>query len=177
MNLNKPLLSFAFLSLPLILFAGKVFAEETPDDPENKLNNISQYCETIKSGLKRLAVSDSKTRTYYGGIYETISSKYITPLNLRLVKNDYPLTEFLELQSSISTARASFSADFIDYSKSLEELTTFDCKNNPSDFYNKLEKTRKKRATLRNDVSTLNSLIKENVSLVKELKGSLNAEK
>lgn len=176
MRLNN--LIFAALVVIFTTFSVPVFADE-PDSAETseKFARISQYCETIKSNFKRLAVSDSKTRTYYGGIYETISSKYITPLNLRLIKNNYSLSEFVELQSSFINAREKFSSDFISYSKSLEELSVFDCKNNPSDFYEKLNKTREKRAVLKTDIETLNSLLKTHVSLVKDLKGSLNGTK
>ncbi|MBQ3430296.1 hypothetical protein IJG21_02635 [Candidatus Saccharibacteria bacterium] len=180
MKLNKSKI-FLFLPLFLALFVAtplSAFADE-PEISEfevskEKIARITQYCETIKSNFKRLAVSDSKTRTYYGGIYETVSSKYITPLNLRLIKNNYSLSDFIELQSSFISARSKFSSDFIDYSKSLEELSVFDCKNNPSEFYEKLNQTREKRAVLRTDIETLNSLFKTHVSLVKDLKGSLN---
>ena len=153
------------------------FADE-PEPTKNaeKIARITQYCETIKSNFKRLAVSDAKTRTYYGGIYETVFSKYITPLNLRLIKNNYSLSEFIELQSSFNSARSKFSVDYIDYSKSLEELSAFDCKNNPSEFYEKLELAREKRAVLKTDIETLNSLLKTHISLVKDLKGSLNGK-
>ena len=153
------------------------FAEESTEEDafsQAKLGYLSQYCETIKQNLKRLAVSDSKTRTYFGGIYETLSSKFITPLNVRLVKNNYSLSEFIDLQSSFAESRSKFSTDFIDYSKSLEELTIFDCKSNPEDFYSKLEQTRTKRETLRKDLKSLNSLLKKHIALVEEFKGGLD---
>lgn len=174
------MLALAFVPLFCVAKNTTVYAEEDPTPSESeslsdaKLGYLSQYCETIKQNLKRLAVSDSKTRTYFGGVYEILSSKFITPLNVRLIKNDYSLSEFVELQSSFASSRSKFSADFIDYSKSLEELTVFDCKTNPGEFYSKLEKTRKKRESLRKDLKTLDSLLDAHVDLVKNLKGGLN---
>lgn len=143
---------------------------------ETQKSFLSQNCDSLKAGLKRLAVSDSKTRTYFGGIYETVFSKYITPLNLRLVKNNFSLPELTALQSSFADFRAKFSSDFISYSKSLEELTAFNCKADPPGFYDKLKTTREKRSSLKSDLESLNSLLETHLSLVKELKGSLNEQ-
>lgn len=135
---------------------------------------LSQNCDSLKTGLKRLAVSDSKTRTYFGGIYETASSKYLTPLNLRLIKNNYSLPELTELQSSLASSRAQFSSDFISYSKSLEDLIATDCKTDPELFYQKLTKTRSLRTIVKTDLDSLNSLLSTHSSLVQKLKDSLN---
>ncbi len=162
------ILAFVFLSFPSIANATDVSLTDVQKD------YLTQNCDSLKTGLKRLAVSDSKTRTYFGGIYETASSKYLTPLNLRLIKNNYSLPELTELQSSLASSRAKFSSDFISYSKSLEDLILTDCKTNPELFYEKLVKTRSQRTIVKTDLEALNSLLSTHVSLVKKLKGSLN---
>ena len=177
MKLNKSKI-FLFLPLFLALFVAtplSAFADE-PEISEfevskEKIARITQYCETIKSNFKRLAVSDSKTRTYYGGIYETVSSKYITPMNLRLVKNDLSSVSLLNIQTSIASTRADFSSDFIDYSRSLEELIALDCRLEPEEFYEKLESTREKRAKVAADMKVLNELLVNSYKAVENLKG------
>ena len=57
---------------------------------KEEANAISSNCSTIKQSLSQLQKADSKTRTYLGTTYETIASRFITPLNLRLVRNNRP---------------------------------------------------------------------------------------
>ncbi|MBQ3430516.1 hypothetical protein IJG20_00175 [Candidatus Saccharibacteria bacterium] len=151
------------------------FAEEKPTPiSEEKRGLISQNCGTIRQSLKNLQRADSRARTYFGAIYETVSSKYITPLNLRLVKNNLSSNSLISLQTNIADTRTKFSSDFIDYSKSLEELISFDCRLNPDEFYSKLVTTRKKRETVASDVKKLNDLLISSVKIVEQIKEKTN---
>lgn len=155
-------------------------AEETTGETaksalsEERRGSISQNCGTIRQSLKRLQYSDSRARTYFGAIYETVASKYITPLNVRLVKNDLSSSSLISLQSKIASARSDFSADFIDYSKSLEELISLDCRLEPDDFYAHLRTTREKRAKVAEDMTVLNDLLVSSVKTAEKLKGDLS---
>ena len=179
---SKQHTSLIFLFAVTILVMSSIVVKSTTntavaDDKilsDNQIGYISQYCDSIKSSLKRLAVSDSRTRTYFGGIYETASSKFITPLNLRLVKNNLSNPDLIDLQSSYAETRANFSLDFIAYSKTLEELTTMDCKNEPEEFYRKLESARSKREKVKNDLISINELLESHISTVNELKEALD---
>lgn len=185
----------AFLALSPLLSVVKittlpVFAEESPASTgaeapsssatsslsEEKRGLISQNCGTIRQSLKLLQRSDSRARIYFGAIYETISSKYITPLNLRLVKNDLSSVSLISLQSTLADSRAAFSADFIDYSKSLEDLIATDCRLEPDLFYEKLLETRKKRALVASDMKELNDALASSTKTIEKLKGALNAD-
>ena len=180
MNKNK---LFLFVLFFPFIFAVPVFAEETEKKAEDtapaKLSssqraNITENCGSIRQSLKLLQRSDTRARTYFGAIYETASSKYITPLNLRLVKNDLSSVSLINLQTSLSAARANFNADYIDYSKSLEELIAIDCNLEPDQFYQKLVSTREKRAALSGDVKNLNTLLTSSVKAVEVIKENLN---
>ena len=140
---------------------------------EQQRGAISQYCGTIQQTLKTLQQSDSRTRLKLGAFYETFSSKYIVPLNTRLVKNNQINTALATIQSDFSSLRSSFSTDFISYSRSLEELTAFDCKNSPDEFYEKLSDTREKRALVRNDTKKLKTLLINFKTEIQQLKESL----
>lgn len=141
---------------------------------EEKKGLISQNCGTIRQSLKNLQRTDSHARTYFGAIYETVSSKFITPLNLRLVKNNISSTTLMELQTNLASSKSKFSSDFIDYSKSLEELINIDCRLNPNEFYAKLIKTRQKRATVAADLKKLNELVTSSVSASEKIKEKLD---
>ena len=135
-------------------------------------SNLIDHCDVIRDNLKELQKSDSRTRVYLGGYYEVVLSKFIIPLNLRLVENSLSTASFVESQNKFADAKATFTSDFISYQKHLEELISIDCKSEPDKFYDKLEKVRSKRKTMEQDVKSLRSLISEHLKLVTTLKGT-----
>lgn len=158
----------AFTMLTLLLFPSvNVSAVELSSEQSGA---ISQNCQSIKQSLKNLQKTDSRTRVYLGSIYQTILTDFITPLNLRLVRNNIPDGDLVDDQSTITSARDKFARDFITYSQSLEELIAIDCQNHPADFYNKLEDTREKRSVVASDVYKLQQLVTDHINSVIKLK-------
>lgn len=144
---------------------------------ENGLSTISNNCEQIKTALRNVQHSDSRTRVYIGGYYEKFLSKFIKPLNLRLVNNNVEPSEvtnnLISNQNSFATAQINFKDDFIEYQKLLEELINSDCKNHPQDFYNLLVTVRDKRQTMVSDITKATELMQRHIELVNQLKGTL----
>ena len=130
-------------------------------------------CETIRSSLKMLQKTDARARVYLGSYYETILTKFITPLNVRLVENNLSNADFVENQNSFVETRRVFSNDFISYQKGLEELVGMNCKDEPDLFYNKLVVVRQKRKIMEQDVLKMREIIAQHVKLVNALKGKL----
>ncbi len=138
---------------------------------------ISDHCEAIKDSLKNVQKQDARTRVYLGGRYETILSKYIMPLNVRLIENNLPSAELVKNQDDFAEKKARFSDDYISYQQSLEELVTMNCREEPEKFYEKLVDTRKKRKVVHEDVLSMRSLISRQIELVKNVIGELNGAK
>ena len=143
---------------------------------DNQKTAISDNCGQIKTILHNIQHEDSRARVYLGGSYETIRSKFMVPLNHRLVDNgisDVKLTELVSNQAAYAAAQTNFKDDFIEYQKNLEELINVDCKNSPDDFYQKLTTVREKRHAMVQDIAKLSELIEKHLTLVTELKGNL----
>ena len=165
--------------MPIILavaFSASAFAEEesTVTISSEKSASIVKNCNSIRLNLKNLQRNDARARTYFGAIYESFASKYLKPLNLRLINNDLDSPELTKLQTSFALARTKFSDDYIDYSKSLEELISINCALEPEDFYQKLTKTREKRAAVAKDIKVLNDYLIDSVKKTEALKKGLN---
>lgn len=131
--------------------------------------NIVSKCDTIKDNLRTVQHSDSRTRVYLGRYYETILTKFITPLNVRLVENNLFDNKLIDNQESFTKARNSFIADFIEYQKGLDDLIATDCKTEPEKFYNKLEMVRNKRRIVADDTRKMGSLATMQLDLVTKL--------
>lgn len=168
---NKLTLIFASLIISAA-FTGSAFAAE-PKLTKEQAAKLSESCGTIRQNLKNLQRTDSRTRTYFGAIYETVSTKFLKPMNLRLVNNDLSSSDLIDIQTSLASARTDFSDDFITYSKSLEELIAIDCRLEPDNFYQKLLETREKRARVAADVKTINNLLTNIAKHTEQLKESL----
>ena len=136
-------------------------------------NAIIDNCENIKAMLVNLQHEDSRVRVYLGRYYETIISKFITPLNVRLVENNLSSSGLIDNQNDFAKVRADFMIDYIEYQKGLEELVATNCKDEPEVFYEKLEKVRDKRKIVAKDATKIRSLASKQIDLVLKLKESL----
>lgn len=152
------LVLIAFL-LVFILFNSVHVSADAPkaELTDDQRGEISMSCSSIKSGLKKLQVSDAKIRSLLGANYQTILNSYITPFNLRLVKNNQNLGDLSGLQSNFVLQKNDFNSLYIAYSQQFENLLSIDCQKNPDDFYNQLIITRESRKELNQKVNELNS--------------------
>ena len=134
---------------------------------------IVEHCDTIKDDLKKVQKEDARVRVYLGGYYETILTKFITPLNVRLVENNLSSAGLVENQNNFAGTKTLFANDFIAYQQGLEELVGLDCRQEPEKFYDKLTTVRQKRKIMVQDVLKMRNLISEHVRLVEGLRGKV----
>lgn len=138
---------------------------------ETQRASIVQNCSTIRQSLGQLQKVDSKVRTYLGTSYETIATKFITPLNLRLVKNNRPTLS--EIQADFNDEQNHFRSSYTDYMRELEGLIATDCQSHPDDFYDRLVIVRQKRAILHDSAERMSKLAHDQYQAVLNLRNSL----
>ena len=140
---------------------------------EEQEKAVSEHCDSIKKVLKNVQKDDARARVYLGSYYEAALTKFIMSLNVRLVENNLPSASLVENQNKYADTKALFISDFVNYQQELEELVSMDCQKKPKDFYEELEKVRKKRKIVEQDTLKMQSLMSEHVKLVNQLKGKL----
>ncbi|MBP5648246.1 hypothetical protein J6X04_03115 [Candidatus Saccharibacteria bacterium] len=155
------------------VFAMSVVALPVNAISDNQVEVIKERCESIRDNLKVVQKNDAKARVHLGGRFETVLSKFIMPLNMRLVENGLPSAELVENQNDFSKAKTIFVNDYINYQQELEELVAMDCKNEPKQFYEKLEKVRQKRKMMEQDVMKLRTLITNQIKIVTGLRSKI----
>ncbi|MBQ9019996.1 hypothetical protein IJ096_01600, partial [Candidatus Saccharibacteria bacterium] len=131
---------------------------------------IKDNCTSIKQTLRSVQHVDSRTRVYLGQIYQIVLVNYMTPLNLRLVKNNQPNASLATLQTNFTSARDEAAQKFITYSQSLEELLLVDCSKDPEKFYNTLTTTRQKRSELSAATTKVSKILNDHVATVTKIK-------
>ncbi len=155
--------SFSFLTI-------KANAESEISD--EKIENIESNCSSIKDTLKRVQNTDKNSRVSLGRSFQTVVSDFITPLNVRLVKNNKFNSELADIQNELVSTREEFNHSYITYSQELETLISINCYDDANSFYSQLETTRKKRSDVLENAKKLEELINEHIEIVSELKAS-----
>lgn len=175
------LLLGVFSTTQAIFLSHPVYAEDDilKNITHRKLNdtergNISMNCASIQTSLKNVQRNDSKTRVILGTNYQTLLSNYISPLNIRLIKNNLPDSILISIQSEAITSRNSFTNLFVTYSQRLESLISIDCKNQPDTFYSELENVRFLRSQLEESVNKVNTALSNHLKTVNQLREKLS---
>ena len=140
---------------------------------ETQQNSIVDNCTSIKETLAQIQKTDARARVYLGSYYETILTKFITPLNMRLVENNLSNADLVENQNNLAETRTTFVNDYISYQQNLEELVSIDCKTEPGPFYDKLIKVRQKRKIMEQDTLKMRSLLSGHTKLVNKIREKL----
>lgn len=159
-------------SLVVVSAIAPVSATAKSEISKEEMSAIVNNCSTIKQSLSQLQKADSKTRTYLGTTYETIAGKFITPLNLRLVRNNRPTLS--EIQSDFSAEQTKFRDSYTEYMREMETLTAINCQTEPEKFYNQLVAVRERRAKVRLAVEELNQLTTAQYQAVVKLQKELS---
>lgn len=134
------------------------------------------HCAAIKADLRTIQRNDARARVYLGGRYETILMKFVTPLNVRLVENNLSSGSLVEAQNNLALAKNKFTDDYVEYQQRLEELVAVDCKADPEGFYEKLERVRRRRNTMEQDMVKIDGILSNYLELVKGVKGGLSGK-
>jgi hypothetical protein len=169
---RKKLLLFALLSVFSISFVSIANAATEDNLSDEQIENIEANCASIKRTLKTVQNTDRNTRVSLGRSFQTISEDFITPLNVRLVKNNDFSNNLADIQNEYAEAREEFNRKYIEYSQELESLISTECKDNARGFYAKLESTRNKRTEVLKDAKKLQEIVEKHIQSVGELKNS-----
>ncbi|MBQ3476003.1 hypothetical protein IJH26_00600 [Candidatus Saccharibacteria bacterium] len=161
-----------FLMVMMVLALGFVSIPVSAISDTQK-ESIIEKCDNIKTNLKTVQRNDSRARVFLGAYYETILTRYITPLNIKLVEKNLSNAGFVENQNGFASGKTIFANDFTKYQQMLEELVAVDCKTEPEKFYNELVDVRKRRKIMEQDVLKMRQLISEQIKLVEGLRGKI----
>lgn len=157
----------------ILIFSPSAFAIDHRELSQEEIGSISQNCSSIKVRLQRVQKDDARNRVFLGTQYETIASKLMLNLNLRLVKNGMASASLAEQQTTFMSERDRFKNDFIGYSQEFENLLNMNCKDEPIKFYRQLELVRAKRADVDYSMQRLKSIISLHYQTIIDLRDSL----
>ena len=163
---------FALIFAVTWLFATPLSAQAAELD-DIAIGSISQNCASIQLRLKNVQKTDSKNRVQLGSYYEMANTNLMLNLNLRLVKNSLADANLSEQQTTFASEREQFKTEYTNYQRELDSLLAIDCRAEPKQFYDQLEKTRARRAKVSRIVKNLSDILTEHREAVVNLRRNL----
>jgi hypothetical protein len=159
----------ALLLLPVsvVIFGVTLFAHADGGYSDEAIASVSDNCESIKLGLRHTQISDASSRTYLGDVYERALARHVTPLNIRLVRNNITAPESLaSFQSRFASARAAFVGEYTRYARDYDQIMKIDCGKKLSEtsaveFLLLLDSIRERRNLLREQTSHLSRMLSD----------------
>jgi hypothetical protein len=143
---------------------------ETKEPTETQIEKIQSECSNIKNHLKKLRSNDALMRVNLGQNYETISTRLMANLNVRISTNKLNGAKLVEKSAEFNENIGYFRDNYQIYEKELVKLTEIDCTKKPRDFYIQLERVRYYRSELNFNTTKLAEIGKEYKSSLSEFK-------
>ncbi len=155
----------------LILILISFFSYSANAATKTQEKYIIRNCEKIRETLKSIQRSDTFARTdYLPSVYDEILSNYIIPMESRLSKNGHVSDSLTNNKKDFVETYSKFKADFVTYSKSMENLLNISCEEKPGEFYSQLETVRSDREIINQDTKKMNEIIEKQKTYVSDLK-------
>lgn len=136
---------------------------------ETLIGKVSTNCPQVKVRLKQVRINDALTRVNQGQFFESIANDLMTPLNVRLVANNYNPIELLSLNKQYDKQLTVFRQQYMTYEEALIDLIQRDYRQQPEQFYYKLQAVRNLRRQLQLTNQALNQLIQQYFNKAKQL--------
>ena len=140
-----------------LLFAS-VSAEPSPTT-ESQINRIKANCTSAKNTLSQLHASDALLRVNRGQIYESMTTKLMSPFNARIASNSLDASDLVTVTSNYGIALTTFRNDYQAYEEKLSLALRIDCSKEPVSFYDAVTSSRTKRVQVHQDVVKLHQFI------------------
>lgn len=171
--LNK-LLVIAFILVTVVTFSSTSFAQPA-DLTSEKRDVVVQTCVSAQTVMQKIQHNDAATRVNRGQSYETIVSRFMTPLNTRSTSNGYnsSATLLTDTTKRYQQALESFKDHYESYDNAVSSALKTKCKDKPELFYGYVEDARRERQNVATDVGVLSGLISEYQANVLKLRSEV----
>ncbi len=128
---------------------------------EEHVKRIRGNCIEAQTTLNQLNATDTLLRVNRGQLYESVETKLMTPLNMRLGLNKLGNTDLTTLSSQYEQQLGEFRLDYQQYGEAMSKTLKIDCINQPVAFYDSVADTRTKRSLTHDSTVQLHKTIQD----------------
>ena len=152
----------AVLVASLVLVAGPfAYAEEVSpivlDDAQ--IESIRANCVGVQATLTRIHTNDALSRVHLGQEYETISSKFMAPMNSRVALAKLDGVEMAKTTVEFNKKIDEFRSAYQQYEQTLLKSMQMKCTDQPVAFFDAVTLAQQYRSTVRDKVVELGDLV------------------
>ncbi|MDB5167106.1 MAG: exported protein of unknown function [Candidatus Saccharibacteria bacterium] len=141
-----------------VVFLTRVSADDS-SMTDAQIVRIKASCTSAKTSLNQLRVSDALLRVNRGQMYDSMTSKLMSPFNSRVDSNNLNSKDLVSITNNYNTAFTTFSNDYQAYAEQLSSALNIDCQKEPVAFYDAVASSRTKRGQVHSDVVILHQYI------------------
>lgn len=156
-----------FFVFVAVLSATLIGTHVSAQDPHSSLmteahiERIRNSCVEAQTTLSQLHASDALLRVNRGRLYESISTKLMTPFNSRIALNNRNSLTLPAITSRYEQELAAFRQNYQTYEEAMSRTLKIDCKKQPVAFYDSVAETRTKRQQTHQSVLKLRQTIQD----------------
>lgn len=128
---------------------------------DTHIRQIQQNCKAATRVIQQIHANDGPLRVNRGQVYDSISSKLMTPLNSRLIINKLDASAMVKVTAQYEKALSDFRENYRRYDNKMSDVLTVNCVKDPQHFYDELVQARHLRSVVHGDIVKVNGLIDE----------------
>ncbi len=138
-----------------------------------QIAQIKSNCVSVQSTLTRIHSNDALSRVHLGQEYETISNKFMAPMNSRVALTRLDSVPLARTTSDFNTMLDDFRSAYQDYDQTMLKAIQMKCTDQPVAYYDTITLAQSHRAIVRSKVIALANLIKQYRDEVNTLKAKV----
>ena len=124
-----------------------------------QLSVIKTNCQSVQSTLTRIHTNDALSRVHLGQEYETLSTKFMAPMNSRVALAKLDGVAMTKTTVEFNTKLTRFRQQYQQYEQSLLRTLQMKCAEDPSGFYDAVVQASENRSSVRDIVLELGELV------------------
>lgn len=163
---------FVICVVALVIVTGPfVYADSaTTELSDYQIEHIKANCITVQSTLSRIHANDGLSRIHLAQEYETISSKFMAPMNSRVALAKLNGIALTKTTVAFNEKLSEFRNIYKLYEQTLYRTIQIKCVDQPVDFYSSLIKAQSGRVQVRQVTTDLADLVKQYQQEVRDVR-------
>jgi hypothetical protein len=137
-----------------------VYADnQSTDLTESQISIVKASCLSVQSTLNRIHANDALSRVHLGQEYETISTKFMAPMNSRIALAKLDNVALTRTTVDFNSKLSDFRTLYQQYEETMLHTIQTKCVDQPEEFYSSLLQAQSDRSAVRQSVAGLANLV------------------
>ena len=126
---------------------------------ESQISIVKASCLSVQSTLNRIHANDALSRVHLGQEYETISTKFMAPMNSRMALAKLDNVALTRTTVDFNAKLSDFRTLYQQYEETMLRTIQTKCVDQPEEFYSSLLQAQSDRSAVRQSVAGLANLV------------------